>query len=148
MSYPLVVRVATAEDAAALARLNAAFNGVADDADALAARLRDPRRVETPLLATWEGQAVGFAALRLTPGLFYAAPQAELTELYVAPAYRRRGIARALLREVTALAQALGAEEVWLLTNPANLAAQALYRAEGFAADDLALRKPLRNASG
>jgi ribosomal protein S18 acetylase RimI-like enzyme len=146
MSHPLVVRVATAEDAAALARLNAAFNGVPDDADALAARLRDPQRVETPLLAFWDGPAVGFAALRLIPSLFCAAPQAELTELYVEPDYRRRGIARTLLREAVALAQRGGAEEIWLLTNPANLAAQALYRAEGWSVDSLALRKSLRNA--
>jgi ribosomal protein S18 acetylase RimI-like enzyme len=141
--HDLLVRPATAADAQELARLNIAFNGGDQTAEQLARRLADPQRVETPLVAFVDERAVGFAALRLVPCVFYPEPHAELTELYVEAAYRRRGVARALVALAERLAIAGGARELLVLTDFDNHAAQALYRSLGFAEDDLALRKGL-----
>jgi ribosomal protein S18 acetylase RimI-like enzyme len=143
-AVPLTTRVATAADAPDLARLNAAFNDAHEAPEALAARLADPQRVETPFVAEAGGHIVGFAGLRIVPSVFYPDQHAELTELYVEPAYWRRGLGKALIAHVERLARERGASQLVVLTNPANLPAQALYRRMGFDHEDLALVKDLR----
>jgi GNAT superfamily N-acetyltransferase len=140
---PIATRVATIADAAELARLNALFNESEDTPEQLAARLADPRRVETPIVAELDGRVVGFAALRLVPCVFYDAPHAEVTELFVEAAHRRRGVGRALLAHAERLAHAGGAHELLILTSFDNHAAQALYHARGYKDDELALRTTL-----
>jgi ribosomal protein S18 acetylase RimI-like enzyme len=135
-------RSAEGEDAAALARLNAAFNDTSDPPEQIAARLREPRRVETPILAEIDGQVVGFAAVRVVPSVFYTEPQAELTELYVEPAYRQRGVGRALIEHATRLAREAGADALLVLTGLDNEDAQRLYHATGF--EDYALALYMR----
>jgi ribosomal protein S18 acetylase RimI-like enzyme len=143
MNEEIAVRVAIATDAIELARLNAAFNGGEEPPGALADRLADPERTETALLAEIAGHVVGFAGLRISPGLFYAEPRAELTELYVEPGYRRRGVGRALTIHAEQMARAAGATELFVLTGFDNVEAQALYRELGFLDQELALRKEL-----
>jgi GNAT superfamily N-acetyltransferase len=128
----LEIRVATPEDAPELGRLNAAFNGVQEPPERLAARLADPKCVETPIIAQVEGRAVGFACLRLVPSLCYDPTYAELTELFVEEACRRRGIGQALVAY---------AEQLVLLTGLGNAQGQAFYRALGYADWALAMRK-------
>lgn len=55
-----------------------------------------------------------------------------IRDLYVAPAHRRAGVARALLDHVVAEARAAGALRVSLQTEPGNVSAQSLYAAAGF----------------
>src|SRR5215216_173028 len=107
----LTIRMATPDDAAALAHLNAAFNGIDEPPDQLAARMPAVRDIETALLAEYDGELAGFACLRVVPCLLYPAPYAELTELYIEPAYRRRGVGRALIAAVERLARERGADE-------------------------------------
>lgn len=140
---PIITRVANPADASALARLNEAFNGVVAAPEHYAQRLIDPRRVETPILAEIDGEIVGLAALRLAPTVFYETPHAELTELYVEPAYRRRGVGRALIVHVARLAQEQGARSLLVLTDFCNDEAQALYRSAGFRNRDIAMTKEL-----
>jgi ribosomal protein S18 acetylase RimI-like enzyme len=104
-------------------------------------RLLAIQGLETVLLAEIEGEAVGFASLRLIPYLSDDGPYAEVTELYVADAHRRQGIGRALMERAEALARERGAEELILLTGQTNHAAQALYRALAFEDYALAMRK-------
>jgi ribosomal-protein-alanine acetyltransferase len=56
----------------------------------------------------------------------------ELDNLAVVPAFRRRGIARHLLRELLRQAQGAGAEALFLEVRASNRAARALYEAAGF----------------
>jgi len=56
----------------------------------------------------------------------------HIMNLAVHPQHRRRGIARALLKEALSRARTLGAEVAWLEVRPSNLAAQALYESFGF----------------
>lgn len=57
---------------------------------------------------------------------------AEMRRLYVRPAYRRRGLARALVRAVLDEAAALGYRRVVLITSNEFEGATALYESEGF----------------
>ena len=139
----LYAREAGPDDLPDLARLNDAFNGENTSPAELALRLADPRRVEQALVAVLDGRVVGFAGLRIVPGLFYPVPYGELTELYVQPDSRRRGAARALLALAEQLAAARGVRELFVLTGRRNRAARAFYRAAGFAGDEVALSKDL-----
>src|SRR5262245_44496736 len=58
-----------------------------------------------------------------------------LNDLFVAPAARRGGVARALLEAAHAFARARGAVRVSLETAVDNLGAQALYESLGYARD-------------
>jgi ribosomal-protein-alanine N-acetyltransferase len=64
--------------------------------------------------------------------LMVAAGEAHLLNLSIEPASQRSGHGSALLREAAALAQKLGAQNVFLEVRPSNHAAQALYRRFGF----------------
>ena len=77
----------------------------------------------------------------LTLGTFW-----QIRDLYVAPAARRGGVARALLRHVVAAARAADARRVSLQTEPDNTAALALYAEVGFRPVDglTVLSLPLR----
>jgi GNAT superfamily N-acetyltransferase len=58
---------------------------------------------------------------------------AEIKRMYVVPAARRRGLARALLGALEDTARTLGYEIVRLDTGPRQPHAQALYEASGYA---------------
>lgn len=75
------------------------------------------------LAARCGGRLVGYAGIRVT------GPEAEVHTIGVHPAHRRRGTGRALLQELLVLAP--GAT-VFLEVRTDNVAAQALYRGEGF----------------
>jgi ribosomal protein S18 acetylase RimI-like enzyme len=135
------VRQAQPADASELARLNMLFNESHEPAEAYAARLQDPRRVDWPLLAEIGGLVVGFANLRLVPAVFYPEPYAEVTELFVDEAFRRRGAARALLLHAEELARQAGASQLLVLTGDDNIAAQEFYRSQGYDHYDISMVK-------
>jgi GNAT superfamily N-acetyltransferase len=65
------------------------------------------------LIARHEGVAAGYAVLRLAPLLTVVdGPALHVDHLFVIPAARRRGVARALLVAATAIAERHGAEQV------------------------------------
>jgi ribosomal-protein-alanine N-acetyltransferase len=74
-----------------------------------------------------EQAIVAYGVMMLAPG------EAQLLNLTVANALRRRGIGRALLRRFLGDAFRLGAEQCFLEVRMSNEAAIALYAAEGFA---------------
>ena len=137
----MIIRIATPADAGDLARMNAAFNGVFDSAAQIGARQAACADIETAILAELDGQVGGFACVRVVPCVLYAEPYAELTELYVEPAFRRRGVGRALIGYAEQLAHARGATELLIMTGVGNAAAQALYRAAGYDTYAVALNR-------
>ena len=78
------------------------------------------------------GDAVGVAALRLSPSLWSDGQEAYLAELYVVPGRRGRGLGRELITEAMQVAQGLGADYAFLVTSEDDVAAQRLYEAAGF----------------
>jgi GNAT superfamily N-acetyltransferase len=146
MSTIIQTRIAKSADTVGLAqlvRMNALFNGASDSAEQIAARLSDPRCVETLIFAETEGQMVGFAALRLVPCILYTEPYAELTELFVEESFRRHGVGKHLVAHVEKLAREAGARKMLILTDFYNHAAISLYRAMGYAHYDIAFTKDL-----
>jgi len=122
------IRRLTRDDRAVLDR-------VADDVfdhaitPALAAEfLDDPRH---HLVVAIDGEAVvGFVS-----AVHYVHPDKPtelwINEVGVAPTHQGRGIAKALLTEMLAVARGLGCREAWVLTSRSNVAAMRLYASCG-----------------
>jgi ribosomal-protein-alanine N-acetyltransferase len=74
-------------------------------------------------------QAVlGYTALEVS-----SLGEAELTNLAVAPAFRRRGVGRLLTSFVISICQEIGVSFLWLRVRASNLQAITFYEACGFA---------------
>lgn len=96
-----------------------AGRGRAWRADELAQLLADPQVIVT-------GSAEGFALARIVAG------EAEILTVATDPAARRRGLARAALEMLHAVAAQRGAERIFLEVGAENQAARALYQAMGY----------------
>ena len=121
---PIEIKHLAPEDAASLDRVAADVFDETIHPERCAAYLAEPGH--HLLVAIEDGVVVGQAA-----AIVHLHPD-KVTELYidevgVAPTHQRRGIARALIDAMFALGKSLGCEEVWVGTEPDNLAARALY---------------------
>ena len=74
------------------------------------------------------GQVVGFASLAAGPD-----DGPELEDLFVDPEWRRRGVARHLIRQIVDAARDAGGRRLWVTGNPHALA---FYLAVGFVQSD------------
>jgi ribosomal protein S18 acetylase RimI-like enzyme len=136
MSQPRpAVRLAAPAEAAAISALLFEFNGEGLPPAVLAERLAAACGLETVFLAEWAGSAAGLAVLRTGPTISGPDDWAELSELYVRPGSRRRGLGRALVEAALDYARQRGCREVHLLVDPENAAALALYESLGFRRD-------------
>lgn len=123
------VRMFSKDDLNAILEIQSACKGIAawraHEYEQLAA---DPRGML--LVAVCEDrmlpEIVGFSAFYRIDG------EAELWNIAVSPAHRRRGIARALLHEAFAKLGDAGAHRVFLEVRESNLAAAQLYYSLGF----------------
>jgi ribosomal protein S18 acetylase RimI-like enzyme len=79
------------------------------------------------------GTAVGYCVLTYNYDLEFAGPDAFVTELFVAPARRRSGIAAALLRDLVRRMKRDRLTALHLLVRPGNRGARRLYEQLGFA---------------
>lgn len=135
-------RVATPDDAPAIARLDAARNGT-EAAEILPRVRRDLEAAASGAsarrcwVAATEDEIVGFA--RAAWRDFGEAPEARdlpsgwyLTGIVVSPGFRRRGIGRALTHHRLVHLAALGAEEVYSFTSAGNRVSVALHESLGF----------------
>jgi len=110
---------------------------------ALEAILAEPSRARI-YVARDAGKVIAMAALHFTISTAEGGKAAWFEDCIVRPAYRRKGIGKALLEHVIAQARAAGALRVTLLTDGDNERAQALYRKMGFAPSSmLAMRLKL-----
>jgi len=140
-STHLTVRAAGPADAPAVAGLLVEFNGEGLPPQALARRMEEVRGLETAFLGEWEGAAAGLLVLRIVPSLSGTDPWAEITEMYVSPQFRRRGIGRALVEAALDYGRQRGCREFHLLVDPSNVAAQAFYTMLGFQVDSWEMRR-------
>lgn len=79
------------------------------------------------VVARVEREIVGYA------GMMLVVDEAHITTVVVRPAWRRQGIARALVHNLLFTARARGADAATLEVRVTNTAAQELYRSFGFA---------------
>lgn len=84
------------------------------------------------LLACLEGEMAGSLLAVRVPKADARLGFLFVDELYVLPPFRRRGVGRALLERVQALAVEMGLAGVRLMVRPGNEAARWLYRRCGF----------------
>lgn len=111
----LVIRAATPDDVPtifsliqALAAYEKLSHCVTGTAAQLAIDLFGPRPWGEVVLAQWGEDVAGFALFFPTYSTFLTRPGLHLEDLFVVPDYRGRGVGRALLTHVGALAQGRG----------------------------------------
>lgn len=97
----------------------------------LAATLFGPHPAAEVVLAEWEGTPAGFALFFRNYSTFLAAPGTYLEDLFVLPAYRGRGIGRALLAHLAALTVARGGQRLEWSVLDWNEDAIRFYHAQG-----------------
>lgn len=78
------------------------------------------------IVALVAGRVVGYA------GIWVLLDEAHLTSIAVHPEWRGRGLGRALMEEMLALARSLGVRAMTLEVRPSNLPARRLYASLGF----------------
>lgn len=126
------VKVLSSEDLLLL--LNVAPDVFDNPIDERLARkfLSDPRH--HIVVALEEGMVIGFAS-----AIHYIHPdnpeELWINEVGVSPAHQRKGVAKAILRELLRYGRSLGCKSAWVLTEKGNVAANRLYRAVGGEAD-------------
>jgi ribosomal protein S18 acetylase RimI-like enzyme len=125
---PAIARLGPGDEPVLLAFLRAA--GEPDDENAARGLLAEPGF--WCLLARVDGQPAGLAGAARLPKWDTRRGFLFVDELLVLPAFRRRGVARALLARLEALARAQGLAGLRLLARPGNAAAQTLYTSAGF----------------
>ncbi len=84
------------------------------------------------LLALMEKRPVGFAMLGRHQGEWGSRQIAELLAIAVEPGKQKKGIGNSLIQEIVRKASELGIETVALYTGIENMAAQKLFKKNGF----------------
>jgi ribosomal protein S18 acetylase RimI-like enzyme len=108
------------------------------DAEQELAEIAEIVRDEIALIAEEDGAALGYALARKRGSRL-----GRLTDLYVVPAARGRGVSRDLTREVVRLLREQGLDHVDLQVVASNAAARAIYARWGFREHLLELAAPL-----
>jgi GNAT superfamily N-acetyltransferase len=127
-----VRRLLPAADAAAVAALVAAVGADGDPRLRAAGILDDLRDRPGRRVLAWLAEGPGAAGPVGLAALVAAGARHSLAWLLVAPADRRRGVARALVGTALAAAREAGAREVWVETHARWAAAVATWNALGF----------------
>jgi len=81
------------------------------------------------------GAIVGFCHLRFLPSPPHPVPAAEISSLYIDPAWWGRGVGRRLVAVARHAAEGAGCRRLMLQVYEANTRARAAYAALGFAAE-------------
>ncbi len=131
-----MVRPARPDDAEAVLALLAALGrpAVADDPEPQRRVFLDHlrRREAALLVAEVEGVVAAVASFWVRPRLNWTSPEGWIPDLYVHPAHRRRGLARALLDACVERARRRGCHRVVLESGHGRREAHRLYQAYGF----------------
>ena len=135
---------ATAEDADTIVRMirelaESSGGKAAVDSEYVGKYLAFPGR--TVLLAGAAGERVGLLAFSLDPNLYHARDACLIEDLFVRPAWRGKGVGRALVAHVMAEAARQGWAEVSVSTDRDNRAALSLYRGVGLVEEYVLLEK-------
>ena len=131
-----MIRLATVNDAEQLRRLNEEFNGEETTIESIRESLRNNTR-EVVIVAEEDNALVGFVCVQLKKSFCYDDYMPEITEVYVMPEYRKRGIASNMIlfaEEYCSKKYPLHKYE--LLTGKKNVVAQSVYGKLGYADDE------------
>lgn len=98
-------------------------------------RLMNSESAVCGLGAFTDGEMVGFLHYILHPVTGHIAPVCYMQDVFIDPAHRKKGLARALLKELAATGKKEGWARIYWLAESGNKAAQALYRTIGVKLD-------------
>jgi len=126
-----IVRAGVSDDILAQQAIREVHGRPVTDPVARAAFLRDSGSYL--LLAVGDERVVGSLVGFALRHPHCAEPQFLLYEIDVRPEHRNRGVGKALVSKFIAEARAVGAHELWALTNESNKAAMRMYAHCGFA---------------
>ncbi|KOY17406.1 GNAT family N-acetyltransferase [Paenibacillus xylanivorans] len=136
------IRWANATDAEELLKLNDAFNGVGTSIEEVIDSLALSN--ELIALAVIDDQAVGFACAQYFKSFCYRGLQGEITEMYIAEAARRRGLATLLIAFIEEELRERGVTNVKILTGQRNEMAIKTYVKSNYArTEEVLLQKKL-----
>lgn len=107
-------------------------------------RLLDPKSPVKGLAARMESRLVGLVHYIIHPVTGYIEPVAYMQDLFVDPAFRRKGIARMLVGQLAELGRQRKWARLYWLAETKNLEAQSLYRNLGVKLDFSLYILPLR----
>ena len=131
-----MVRLATVNDAEQLNILNIEFNG---EGEAGIENIRDSLRnnkQEVVIVAEEDAILVGFVCVQLKKSFCYDDYMPEITEVYVNPAYRKRGIAGEMIFFAeNYCSKNYPVHKFELLTGKENFVAQSVYSRLGYIDD-------------
>ncbi|MBQ8972743.1 MAG: GNAT family N-acetyltransferase [Clostridia bacterium] len=130
------IRIATIDDAAQLRELNEMFNGAGESTIDHVRRSLLHNKQEIVFVAEEDDILVGFVCVQLKRSFCYANPSVEITEVFVKPEFRRRGIASRLISFAESeCAKHLQIHNFELLTGANNHPARRLYQLLGYSED-------------
>ena len=131
-----MIRIATVNDAEQLNFLNNEFNGEGETGIANIRKSLMNNKQEVVIVAEEDDMLVGFVCVQLKKSFCYDDYMPEMTEVYVKPSYRKRGVAS----EMIAFAENYCSKnyplhKYELLTGKENLVAQSVYSKLGYTDD-------------
>ena len=131
-----MVRIATVNDAEQLNILNNEFNGEGETGIGNIRNSLMNNKQEVVIVAEEDDMLVGFVCVQLKKSFCYDDYMPEITEVYVKPSYRKRGVAS----EMIAFAENYCSKnyplhKYELLTGKENLVAQSVYSKLGYTDD-------------
>lgn len=138
MADPIEIRVDDLSGAATRALIGHHLAGMHEDSPPESVHALDPEGLRHPsitVFSAWvDGGLAGIAALKAMDDPDAAVQRGELKSMRVADRFLGRGVGRALLEHLVAVARERGYDSLWLETGtPARfLPAQRLYASAGF----------------
>lgn len=141
-----MVRKAIIHDAEQLAALNVEFNGAGETTVDNIRKSLACNHQEIVIVDDENGILTGFICVQLKKSFCYDDYMPEITEVYVRPAYRERGIASSMIAYAEDYCSRLyPLHKFELLTGTENLLAQSLYNKLGYVDDcELHLSKRMK----
>lgn len=132
-----MIRTATVKDAEQLGALNEEFNG---EGETTIENIRESlanNPQEVVIVAEEDGILTGFVCVQLKRSFCYDVYMPEITEVYVKPAYRKRGFASEMITFAEEYCNKnYPLHKYELLTGKKNLTAQSVYGKLGYIEDN------------
>jgi len=132
------IRLAATDDLAAMTRLLQELFSVETDFDFDESKQRYGLQVllDSPSAAVWvaeqHGRVVGMVTVQILISTAEGGPSGLIEYLVVSPAYRRRGLGKALLNTAIKWSREQGATRTQLLADIRNIPALIFYRQQGW----------------
>ena len=123
-----MIRIATVNDAEQLNILNNEFNGEGETSIGNIRNSLTNNKQEVVIVADEEDMLVGFVCVQLKKSFCYDEYMPEITEVYVKPTYRKRGLASKMITFAeNYCSKNYPLHKYELLTGRENLVAQSVY---------------------